>query len=80
MAARLIIGIPFRVSIADTTKRARGRPRTGRGTPIMVRAGVGLLARVDAWIAEQPDPKPSRPEAVRRLVGAALGSDGSACD
>jgi hypothetical protein len=27
-----------------------------------------LLAELDAWIAQQPDPKPSRPEAIRRLV------------
>jgi hypothetical protein len=30
------------------------------------------LARLDAWIASQPEPKPSRPEAVRRLVDKAL--------
>ena len=27
-----------------------------------------LLAELDVWIAQQPDPKPSRPEAIRRLV------------
>lgn len=30
------------------------------------------LARLDAWIAQQPD-NPSRPEAIRRLVEKALG-------
>jgi hypothetical protein len=30
--------------------------------------------RLDAWIAAQPDPKPSRPEAIRRLVEAALAA------
>jgi hypothetical protein len=30
------------------------------------------LARLDAWIAQQPDPKPSRPEAVRRLMEMSL--------
>jgi len=32
-----------------------------------------LSAALDRWIAAQPDPKPSRPEAVRRLLTAALG-------
>jgi len=27
---------------------------------------------LDAWIAEQPDPKPSRPEAIRRLLEIGL--------
>jgi len=31
------------------------------------------LARLDAWISKQPVPKPSRPEAMRRLVAGALG-------
>jgi hypothetical protein len=31
------------------------------------------LARLDAWIAKQRKPKPSRPEAVRQLVEKALG-------
>jgi hypothetical protein len=30
------------------------------------------LERLDAWIADQPAPKPTRPEAVRRLVDKAL--------
>ena len=32
------------------------------------RARIGL----DTWIADQPEPKPSRPEAIRRLVEEAL--------
>jgi hypothetical protein len=27
---------------------------------------------LDAWIAQQPDPKPSKPEAIRRILRAAL--------
>lgn len=34
----------------------------------MVRVQPDLLADLDAWIAEQPEPKPSRPDAMRRLV------------
>jgi len=32
------------------------------------------LDRIDAWIAAPPDPKPSRPEAIRRLVEKGLAS------
>ena len=31
-----------------------------------------LTARIEAWIGAQPDPKPSRSEAIRRLVEKAL--------
>jgi hypothetical protein len=40
----------------------------------MVRLHKTQLAALDAWIAEQSEPKPSRPEAVRRLVDQALQS------
>ena len=32
-----------------------------------------LGIRIDAWIARQPEPRPSRTEAVRRLLDEALG-------
>lgn len=32
-----------------------------------------LTARLDAWIAGQPEPQPSRSEAIRRLLEQALG-------
>jgi Arc/MetJ-type ribon-helix-helix transcriptional regulator len=31
-----------------------------------------LEAKLTAWIARQPDPKPSRSEAIRRLLERAL--------
>ncbi|WP_267356483.1 MULTISPECIES: hypothetical protein [unclassified Methylobacterium] len=31
---------------------------------------------LDAWIADQPDPKPSRPEAIRHAVTGWLTSQG----
>ncbi len=31
------------------------------------------MARIDAYIAAQPEPQPSRPEAIRRLLVEALG-------
>lgn len=39
---------------------------------IGVRMEPDQLARLDAWIADHPDPKPSRPEAVRRLLDRGL--------
>jgi hypothetical protein len=58
-------------SIPDTRK-SRGRPRID-ATQLAVRVPPRDLARLDAWISKQPDPKPSRPEAIRRLVAEALG-------
>jgi hypothetical protein len=37
-----------------------------------VRLYAEMQAELDGWIADQPDPKPSRPEAIRRLIGVAL--------
>jgi len=55
------------------SKKKRGPPATGQGTPIVVRIHAAGLAAIDAWIEKQPEPKPSRPEAIRRLVEVALG-------
>ncbi|HEY0028849.1 MAG TPA: hypothetical protein VGC35_13360 [Allosphingosinicella sp.] len=49
-----------------------GRPATGRGRLIGVRVHPALEAELDAWIATQPEPKPSKPEAIRRLAQAEL--------
>jgi hypothetical protein len=58
-------------SIADIPKR-RGRPSTGgRGEGVMVRLQPEGLGAVDAWRRAQDD-KPSRPEAIRRLVAIAV--------
>jgi hypothetical protein len=37
------------------------------------RAPPEMMHRLDAWIAEQPEPRPSRSEAIRRIVAEALG-------
>jgi cytochrome c553 len=60
-------------SISDIEKRKRGRPATD-ATPVLVRLKADALSTLDAWIAEQPDPKPSRPEAIRRLLEKALAT------
>lgn len=39
----------------------------------MVRLQPDQLAALDRWIDTQPDPKPSKPEAIRRLIEKALG-------
>jgi hypothetical protein len=59
-------------SIADQKKRSRGRPRTGRDPAIGVRIPAGVAAEIAAWIERQPEPKPSRSEAIRRLIEQGL--------
>jgi hypothetical protein len=49
-----------------------GRPPTGIGPAIGLRLYPDLEAKLDAWIKAQPEPKPSKPEAIRRLLGRAL--------
>lgn len=34
-----------------------------------------LEAKIDAWIERQPEPKPSRSEAIRRLIETGLKAD-----
>jgi hypothetical protein len=59
-------------SIRDIAKKRRGRPKsTGLGTGILVRMHDQIGA-VDAWIAGQPEPRLTRPEAIRRLVELGL--------
>ena len=53
-------------------KKKIGRPRTGIGPVIGVRLYPDMEAEIDAWIAAQPDPKPSKPAAIRRLVADGL--------
>ena len=57
-------------------KNKGGRPRTGIGPNIGLRLYPELAAAVDAWIAKQPDPKPSRPEAIRRPIGRGPNAEG----
>jgi hypothetical protein len=58
-------------SIPASNKR-KGRPPTGKGEQVVVRMQPATLASLDAWIARQPEPWPSRPEAVRRILAEAL--------
>ena len=53
-----------------STKKT-GRPATGQDPVTAIRLSKNLRASVDRWTRRQPD-KPSRSEAIRRLVEHAL--------
>ncbi|OYW12980.1 MAG: hypothetical protein B7X02_03055 [Rhodospirillales bacterium 12-54-5] len=53
-------------------KKRRGPKPTGIGTPVQVRLSPDLLSALDAWIASLPEPRPTRPAAIRALVEAGL--------
>lgn len=54
------------------TKKRRGPAPTGKGTFIGVRLQPGDLDALDQHIAAQPEPRPSRPEAIRRVLAEGL--------
>jgi Arc/MetJ-type ribon-helix-helix transcriptional regulator len=43
-----------------------------------VRLSEDLSRRIDAWIAAQPEPRPSRSEAILRILPQALGKTADA--
>jgi Arc/MetJ-type ribon-helix-helix transcriptional regulator len=56
--------------------RPPGRPiTTGPGVQTLVRLHPPILDNLDAWIAAQPKPRPSRPEAIRVALRDWLASD-----
>jgi len=61
------------VNVSVEPKRPPGRP-PGRkfSETLPLRLTPDLSAEIDAWLAGLPDPKPSRSEAIRRLVEEAL--------
>jgi hypothetical protein len=61
-------------SIAEIQKRRRGRPATGSDPVRTIRLSAELEARITDWIERQPDPKPRRSEAIRRLIESGLRS------
>src|SRR5580704_7034976 len=54
------------------SRKRRGPPATGKGLLIGVRLQPDNLSALDGWITGQPDPKPTRPEAIRRLFELGL--------
>jgi hypothetical protein len=49
-----------------------GRPATGHDPQFAFRIPLETIAAIEAWAERQPD-KPSRSEALRRLVDMGLG-------
>ncbi|TXM95016.1 hypothetical protein FV232_27125 [Methylobacterium sp. WL30] len=65
------------IAIFRNITNKRGRPKTtGKGMLIGVRFHDEQLAPLDAWIAEHPEPKPSRPQVIREAVAAHLRAKG----
>jgi len=59
----------------DVNTKSRGRPKTtGTGELVGVRLQPDQLTALDAWIDRQPEPKPSRPDAMRKLLQKGLES------
>lgn len=56
-------------NVAESRKpvRKRGRPATGRDPLVTFRLPAEAIAGIEAWSRQLPD-KPSRSEALRRLV------------
>ncbi|WP_157182237.1 hypothetical protein [Methylobacterium sp. WSM2598] len=60
--------------MSETEKNKGGRPRVD-ATPVTVRIPPTQLASLDAWIEKQADPRPSRPDAIRKLLDKVLRKD-----
>jgi hypothetical protein len=54
-------------------KRGRGRPATGQDPTLTVRLPAALRSAIETWAKQQKD-RPSRSEAIRRLIEFALAS------
>lgn len=63
-----------------TARKRRGPAPTGKGLPVTVRLQPDQLSALDGWIAEQPEPRPTRPEAVRAILRERLGANGGSSD
>jgi hypothetical protein len=61
------------MSTINSANKNRGRPAVD-SEAINVRIQRPMLDAVDAWIEQQPDPKPNRPEAIRRILKFSLNS------
>jgi hypothetical protein len=57
-------------TVSQLVEHARGQPDRSQG--VSIRLKPDQLAALDMWIARQPEPWPSRPEAIRRLAQMSL--------
>ena len=64
--------------LSEKAKKKRGPAPTGVGTLIGVRLLSPNLLALDAYIAAQSEPRPSRPEAIRRILAEALAKPADA--
>jgi len=62
-----------RPSIEKVTPKKPGRPATGRDPVLTVRLPRALRSAIEGWAKQQND-KPSRSEAIRRLLEFALAA------
>ena len=53
-------------------KRLAGRPSIGEGHKLGLRIRPDLDDAINRWMAEQRDPKITKPESIRRLLWKAL--------
>ena len=56
-------------------RKKLGRPPTGQDPVLAVRLPVALRSDIESWAKQQND-KPSRSEAIRRLLEFALAAKG----
>jgi len=54
-------------------KRGRGRPAPGQDLTLTVRLPLDLRSALETWVKQQKD-RPSRSEAIRRLIEIALAA------
>jgi hypothetical protein len=69
-----MVSMASQTLLSEKQKKKRGPAPTGVGTLLGVRLQDAALSRLDDWIAAQPEPRPTRPEAIRRLLGEAFGN------
>jgi hypothetical protein len=66
-----------RTLLHATRERSRkkiGRPPIGKGVQFNSSFRPEVAARIDSWRAAQPNPQPSRSEAIRQLIEKALAN------
>jgi hypothetical protein len=73
-----MVSMASQTLLSEKQKKKRGPAPTGVGTLLGVRLQDAALSRLDDWIAAQPEPRPSRPEAIRRILSQSLGKPADA--
>jgi hypothetical protein len=58
----------------NNTGRSRGRPAIGKGRKLGLRIRPELDDAIDRWMAEQNDPRLTKPEAIRQLLWKGLAA------